>query len=144
MSNSTFGCGDLVMARFRPDNVGVVEKVYGELCDLRRPGRQPLGRVPVKALTPIPNGVTLFAVGVTAFDLMRVEGIVAGEDGLHAWMRHQPAITVARASICAVDSRLQPCTQWQPLVGLLVAEAAREVEKAVKEAGQSAQPSATV
>ena len=126
MSSATLQRGDLVVARFRPDNVGVVERVYGELCDLRRPGREPLRGVPVKALTPILPGVTLYAVGKTAFGVIWTEGVVAGIEGLLCWLHGQTPEAVAQAGICIVDRRLQPYTPWEPVAGILAKEEAAE------------------
>lgn len=127
MNSTAFERGDVVVARFRPDNVGVVEKVYGELCDLRRPGRDPLKGVPAKALTPAPADVTLYALGDTAFGVIWTKYIVAGAEGLLSWMRHQQPTTIANASICVVDRRFQPLTQWASVAEVLAEETAKEL-----------------
>lgn len=138
MSSSSFERGDLVVARFRPDNVGVVERVYGQLCDVRRPGRETLKRVPVGAMTPVPTGAPLLAVGVTEFGVVWIEGVVAGAEGLLCWMQSQPPARLAKAHICAVDRRLAPFTPWEPLLNVLADDAVRTVQEAAQEAVQEA------
>ena len=127
MSSNDLQPGDLVVARFRPDNVGVVERVYGDLCDIRRPGKEPLQGAPLVALTPAPADVTLYAVGQSACGVIWTKGVVAGAEGLLSWMRHQTPAAVAEASLCVVDRRFQPLTQWEALADVLAEKTAKEL-----------------
>ena len=122
MNGNTLKRGDLVMARFRPDNVGVVEAVYGELCDVRRLGREPMKGVPAKAMRPVPPDVTLYAVGEMLYGVVWTKGVVAGAEGVLCWLHQQPPAVIERSSICILDRRLQPCTAWEPIAGILAKE----------------------
>ena len=127
--NSTIKRGQLAMARFRPDNVGTVGRVYGRKCDLHRVARPTLHGVPTKALTPVGEDVTLYCIAVCAFGTMWPEAIVAGAEGAESWCRHN-ADRVPRAHICVVDRTMQQASDYAPIADLLITDQTEQPQAA--------------
>lgn len=126
MTEATFHVGDLVVARFRPDNVGRVEKVYGGggKCDLYRPGKPNLIGVPVKALAPVPADAQIYAVGVKGEigNTHFVKAIVLGRVGLESWMQHATPAEIAACAVCLMRHNFAKASAWVALTDLIVAD----------------------
>ena len=129
MSSAKLQRGQLVMARFRPDNVGTVKKVYGSKCDIDRIMRPSLHGVPTKALTPVGDDVTLYSIATPSFGHLWTRAIVAGADGIESWCKHHAA-EVEGAQVCVVNHRMQQVSGYVPVAGLLTTDQTEQPQAA--------------
>ena len=120
--------GALVQAVFRPDTVGIVERVYGdngEIIDVRRPGLPSFVGAPANAFAPVADCSVLYGVGLMDDGGIKTCRIVSDVDGLQVWMNHTPSSEIAASYICRLGHNLDRKSAWRCVAELLAEESAR-------------------